>query len=196
MRTSFQNHFLKGSVFLATAMAIHDSCSGQALYTANWVGTDISATATISINESASGGAATDGNPYVYGPSDFNTLWLNITSMTVTVTNGGQSSQYNFIMSNVDSLTWQSSSVTSPTQFFFDAESLPGGTWSITGSANRQLDFTLPPQVQGGSSTTYSMTQSGSFSAVPEPEEWAAIASGGLLAFGIWHRRSRKAKKA
>lgn len=118
--------------------------------------------------------------------------WLQSLSLNLTI---GGTSGYLASQEDIDSFEWSSSStptsVSDITAFRFSA------TVSDLGSPEFNIVFgsgavevTATPS--GGSPQTMSLT---SFSAVPEPEEWAAIASGGLLAFALWHRRTRRAAK-
>jgi len=130
-------------------------------------------------------------------PSSFNgsgtPTWLQDLNFTLTI-NG--TSGYLADKDDIQSFEWSStsnpSSVGEISAFRFS------GAISDQVQNNFNLSFgTGSTEViatpSGGSAQTMALT---SFSAVPEPEEWAAIASSGLLAFAFWHRRSRKAAKA
>jgi hypothetical protein len=150
---------------------------------------------------SATGGSAISGigEMIINGtPSSYNTSgvpgWLDKFNLELTI-NGTPG--YLADKDSISSFEWSSTST--PTS----VGDISAFRFSATISGDpASPDFTLsfgPGSLEviatpsGGSAQTMALT---SFSAVPEPEEWAAIASGGLLAFGIWHRRSRKAKKA
>jgi len=130
-------------------------------------------------------------------PTSFNSSgvpgWLTSFSFDLTI-NGA--SGYLGDKGDITSFEWSSSAnptVVSDISVFRFAASVNevGSPQFVTTFGSGALEVTATPSL--GSPQTMTLT---SFSAVPEPEEWAAIASGGLLAFGIWHRRSRKAKKA
>jgi hypothetical protein len=170
------------------------SLSGQAVlyYDVTWSGVGASASARVAIDTSVGSPAyATDGTLHQYTSSeDYSALWIQFSDFSITA--GGTTVLPD--QGDLTALNWQSGSPINPTVFNFNGDNSTLGStpWQITGSANTGFQLVLNPS---GSATSYNMTQT-SFSAVPEPEEWAAIASTGLLAFGIWHRRSRKAKKA
>jgi hypothetical protein len=141
---------------------------------------------------SGSGQMTINGTPTSYNGSG-TPGWLDALSLTLTI-NG--TSGYTTDETEILSFEWSSTStptsVSDINAFRFTA--LSAGTLGQTfdlAFGSGPLEVIATPS--GGSAQTMALT---SFSAVPEPEEWAAIASGGLLAFGIWHRRSRKAKKA
>ena len=120
--------------------------------------------------------------------------WLSSINLTFTI-NGASG----YLVSTEDILTFEWSSAPTPTSASDITTFRLTANVSEIGSPNFDIAFgagpkelTLIPQ-PSGSPQTASLT---SFSAVPEPEEWAAIASSGLLAFALWHRRSRKAAKA
>lgn len=140
-------------------------------------------------------GAPADGQLYPFTSNGTLPSWFSSISFIVNI--GGTS--YDMAKTDVTGFWWNNSiaspTAASPTQFQFrgPVDIIGSGTSGtidqITGSGNElKMAFTV-----GATSYTVSNPQ---FSAVPEPEEWAAIASGGLLAFAIWHRRSRKAAKA
>jgi hypothetical protein len=175
----------------AVSLIAAGSLSGQTVYyDVTWSGGGATASARVAIDTSVS--AATDGVLHQYSSpaDDFSTLWIQLSQFSITA----GSTTILPTQDDLTSLSWASSSPVDPTKFYFNADdsTLGGTAWQITGVPDKGFQLVLDPS---GSATTYNMPQA-SFSAVPEPEEWAAIASGGLLAFGIWHRRSRKAKKA
>lgn len=161
---------------------------GQVFYfDVTWSGSGASASARVAIDTSVT--LATDNTLHSI-TSGISTTWIQFSDFQISA--GG-----NTIAPSQDDLTsisWRSSSPINPSQFFFDADDAPQGSvaWQISGSSPNTLQLTLNPS---SSPTTYTMTQQ-TFSAVPEPEEWAAIASSGLLAFALWHRRSRMTAKA
>lgn len=150
------------------------------------------ATGTVRIGNSVD----TTGSETTYSPNASLPSWFDPGfSLVISGVSGGP---YTVIKEDLTSLTWANSlsnPSVNPTTFKFSGSEDPTlPAWTLTASGSQPLEMTFT--VVGGSSTSYVLKQSGSFSAVPEPEEWAAIASSGLLAFAIWHRRSRKAVKA
>ena len=132
------------------------------------------------------------GTPTSYNGSNIPS-WLDSLSLNLTI-NGTSG----YLADETDISTFEWSSTANPTS----VSDISIFRFSATISGQVSGNFSLAPGTgsleviatpSGGSSQTMALT---SFSAVPEPEEWAAIASTGLLAFGIWHRRSRKAAKA
>lgn len=67
------------------------------------------------------------------------------------------------------------------------------GTLSANGNGTGQVQFGT---ISGNSATIYAMSsnqgiQAMTFTVVPEPEEYAMMAAGGLIAFGVWRRFRR-----
>jgi len=147
----------------------------------------VSAIATIQISSSAT--QATDGTLYQnFDPTT--SSWVQSLSFDFTSTQTYNIATAVSFLNEVTSMSWQNSSspTFNPSVFHFTGSNQDDPTFTVTGSDPKVLTVTA-----GGN--TYVLQQA-SFSAVPEPEEWAAIASSGLLAFAFWHRRSRKAAKA
>jgi hypothetical protein len=189
---------------LSTILAIHAASVGfgllpfangqivtyRATYSLSGSSSDfLSATTDLTIDTSAA--QATDNQLY----SNFDPTaasWVRGLVFNFDTTSGNYQMSLGIGLANdITSMSWQSpnTSPINPTIFNFTGNNTDySSTFSVSGQSPTTLNVTL-----GSSSYTLNQT---SFSAVPEPEEWAAIASGGLLAFGIWHRRSRKAKKA
>jgi len=166
-------------------------------YSVSWTVLDSSNVSAGSASASFTLGSGAPADGQLYSLTSNATLPSWFSSMSFLVTVGG--SNYDMAKTDMTGLWWNNSiaspSAASPTQFQFrgPVDIIGAGTSGtidqVTGSGNElKLTFTV-----GSSSYTLSNPQ---FSAVPEPEEWAAIASSGLLAFAFWHRRSRKAAKA
>ena len=157
----------------------------QATYTSSDPGFQ-SAVATLAID---TGSVPSDGTLYSYTGGVLPS-WIQ--SITFDLTTSAATFEMASLDGDISSMSWQNSSspTLNPTVFYFSGVNSSDYTpaFSITGSSPSTLSISAD-------GTSYTLQQA-SFSAVPEPEEWAAIASTGLLAFGIWHRRSRKASKA
>jgi hypothetical protein len=181
-----------------TVVLTTGSAWSQVTYTVSWGVYDSTGTTPVSGASATAdlvigSGVDASNSTQSYSSSTMPPSWLQ--SFTMTVSIGG--TLYNPVLGDLASLTWRNASANpnvNPDVFKFTGSdgSLPN-PFSISEVTGQDLQIRL---TDTSSNTSYILQQSGSFSAVPEPEEWAAIASGGLLAFGIWHRRSRKAKKA
>ncbi|MBM3902008.1 MAG: hypothetical protein FJ379_07950 [Verrucomicrobia bacterium] len=185
--SSHLKHFcLWGFAMVATAsLACGQIVQYQATYTSTSPGF-VSGTASLTIDSST---VPTDGSPSTPNLS-LSSSWLKFIEFRIDV---GQTYQMFSTAgapdNEITSVNWENSSspTLNPTVFYFSGSS-SDPVFTVTGSPSQTLTVSA-----GGS--TYTLNQA-SFSAVPEPEEWAAIASSGLLAFAFWHRRSRKAAKA
>ena len=190
MQTSAKRLFLVTCATKAASCAIFAQVvTYQATYSKVSGSTDfVSATATIEINTSAT--EATNGTLY----SNFDptaSSWVQSVSFVFNTSQAYDMSTGVPGLNEIPSMSWQNSSSPNlnPAIFHFSGSSSDfSPTFTVTGSDSKNLTVSA-----GGN--TYVLQQA-SFSAVPEPEEWAAIASSGLLAFALWHRRSRKAAKA
>ncbi len=173
------------AILATTNLACGQIVQYQATYTSTSPGF-VSGTAYLTIESSA---APTDGSPSTFNLTS-SSSWLKYIEFRIDV---GQTYQMFSTAgapdNEITSVTWQNSSspTLNPTVFHFSGSS-SDPVFTVVGSPSQTLTVSA-----GGS--TYTLSQA-SFSAVPEPEEWAAIASSGLLAFALWHRRSRKAVKA
>ncbi len=160
-------------------------------YSAVWSGSGVTATGAITFNS----------NINTYNPGDYlSSISGIISSLSITVT-GDSNPAYNgtFGISDYSDVNWDTGGSTLNSSLGdLKPQFGSGGEFGLIGyginapeSDPLQLPFTIT--TGGGVGTTLTLQ---SLSPVPEPEEWAAIASTGLLAFAIWHRRSRKASKA
>jgi len=187
------NRFPVVAVLVCCSVFATSDLGAQIIYNAAWSGTDISASGTLTIS-----GTPSDWNSGT-GGSDFGfPSWL--TSLNISLSINGNSPYY-ASLTDGDFSTFQWQSSTASPSSAADITALRFSTANLgqdVSTLEFQLSFgsglkevTATPA--SGSARTMALT---SFSAVPEPEEWAAIASSGLLAFAFWHRRSRKAAKA
>ena len=172
----------------------------QVTYTATWsgqgTGADSSKTITASGSFTFTSAAAVSDGDFNVTTSPLNPSWLTAFSISLTINSVGGFSADRDDLSNFKWVTDTSSTPLYPSTLLLagvvNDPLISGDEFTMTTWASGATGLSVGVN-QGGVSYNMSLT---SFSAVPEPEEWAAIASTGLLAFGIWHRRSRKAKKA
>lgn len=185
--------------FIGALLALHQTAGQIVEYRALYSSTDsgfVSATAIIFIDESS---VPSGNTPLTYNNLDSVAPPSWFQAPIKFEINVGQ--QYSLLSypnatpgtDGITSMTWRNptAGVVNPSVFLlngYDSED----SLQLTQVSGTSLSFQVGI---GPSAQTYNLTMT-QFSAVPEPEEWAAIASSGLLAFALWHRRSRMTAKA